>query len=195
MPLCSCARCHGWASSRTRFPLLRRRRWERLARQFGLPVEVLRGYGVSREQTRTDVAYEPVTSRLLPESDRAEHTGELTAVQEMCVAEGSRRRSAVARHLVIDPAQDDTEEGFMPQPMTSRRQAGFGHFVGTEFTAVTTATSGPADRARLPARARAGRMVVFPGGSHGVPPGGGADPEDRARTVTHSGNRCPPHGL
>ncbi|MCX4783711.1 DUF4158 domain-containing protein [Streptomyces sp. NBC_01264] len=55
-PRCSCARCRGCVSCRTRCrrPAAPLAAVCRLARQLELPVEVLRSYGTSREQTRTD---------------------------------------------------------------------------------------------------------------------------------------------
>ncbi|MFF4402304.1 alpha/beta fold hydrolase [Streptomyces sp. NPDC001480] len=107
----------------------------------------------------TLVAHEPVTPRLLPDADRAEHAAELTAIQEAYTAGGPAAAfAAIARHLGIDPAHDDTEEGLTPQPMTPRRQANFGHFLGTEFTAVTTDACDPAEPVR--AAARAGTRIV-----------------------------------
>ncbi|MET8025332.1 alpha/beta fold hydrolase [Streptomyces avermitilis] len=107
----------------------------------------------------TLIAHEPVTPNLLPEADRARHRAELAAIQEAYASGGlSGAFPAIARHLGIDPAHDDTEDGLTPQPMTPRRQANFGFFIGTEFTAVTTDRLDPAEPVR--AAALAGTRII-----------------------------------
>ncbi|MER5475807.1 alpha/beta hydrolase [Streptomyces sp. NPDC002734] len=87
----------------------------------------------------TLIAHEPVMPNLLPEADRAEHVAELAAVQHAYTTGGLEAAlPAIARHLGIDPAHEETEEGLTPQPLTVRRMANFAFFIGTEFTAVTT---------------------------------------------------------
>ncbi|MEU5599533.1 alpha/beta hydrolase [Streptomyces sp. NPDC020298] len=111
----------------------------------------------------TLVAHEPVTPRLLPEADRAEHAAELTAIQQGYTAGGlAAAFPAITRHLGIDPAHDDAEEDLTPQPMTPRRRANFGQFIGTEFTAVTTDTFDPAQPVR--AAAQAGTRIIAAAG-------------------------------
>ncbi|MBE1594358.1 alpha/beta fold hydrolase [Streptomyces stelliscabiei] len=87
----------------------------------------------------TLIAHEPVMPNLLSEADRAEHVAELKAIQDAYTAGGLEAAfPAIARHLGIDPAHDETEEGLTPQPLTIRRKANFAFFIGTEFTAVTS---------------------------------------------------------
>ncbi|MFJ1551748.1 alpha/beta fold hydrolase [Streptomyces sp. NPDC088246] len=107
----------------------------------------------------TLIAHEPVMPNLLPEADRAEHAAELTAIQDAYAAGGlTAAFPAIARHLGIDLAHDEAEEGLTPQPLTPRRQANFGFFIGTEFTAVTTDGLDPAEPVR--AAARAGTRII-----------------------------------
>ncbi|MER6449310.1 alpha/beta hydrolase [Streptomyces venezuelae] len=107
----------------------------------------------------TLIAHEPVMPNLLPEADRAEHLAELKAIQDVHAADGlAAAFPAIARHLGIDPSHDETEDGLTPQPLTPRRRANFGHFIATEFTAVTTDALDPAAPVR--AAARAGTRIV-----------------------------------
>ncbi|WP_327673728.1 alpha/beta fold hydrolase [Kitasatospora sp. NBC_00458] len=107
----------------------------------------------------TLIAHEPVMPNLLPPADRAEHKAELAAIQAAFAAGGTAAAfPAIARHLGIDPAHDRTEEGLTPQPMTPRRVANFGFFIGTEFTAVTSDRLDPAHLA--PAAAHSGTRIV-----------------------------------
>ncbi|MFF4015297.1 alpha/beta fold hydrolase [Streptomyces sp. NPDC001843] len=107
----------------------------------------------------TLVAHEPVTPNLLPEADRAQHVAELAAIQEAYTSRGlAAAFPAIARHLGIDPVHEETEDGLTPQPMAPRRQANFGHFIGTEFTAVLTDRFDPAEPVR--AAARAGTRII-----------------------------------
>ncbi|MFJ5829369.1 alpha/beta fold hydrolase [Streptomyces sp. NPDC093089] len=105
------------------------------------------------------VAHEPVMPNLLPDADRDDHVAELTAIRT-AYADGGLAAAfpAIARHLGIDPAHEDTEDGLTPQPMTPRRRANFGHFIGTEFTAVTSDTLHPDEPLR--AAALAGTRIV-----------------------------------
>ncbi|MFI9593711.1 alpha/beta fold hydrolase [Nonomuraea sp. NPDC052265] len=101
----------------------------------------------------TLVAHEPVTPNLLPAADRAEHVGELTAIQRAYASGGlAAALPAITRHLGIDPAHDETEEGLTSQPLTARRQANFGFFIGTEFTAVMEDDLAPAELAHTGTR-------------------------------------------
>ncbi|MEV4390816.1 alpha/beta hydrolase [Nonomuraea sp. NPDC049607] len=94
----------------------------------------------------TLIAHEPVTPNLLPAAGRAEHVSELTAIQQAYASGGLPAAfPAITRHLGIDPAHDETEEGLTPQPLTPRRQANFGFFIGTEFTAVMADDLAPAE--------------------------------------------------
>ncbi|MFJ6054197.1 alpha/beta fold hydrolase [Streptomyces sp. NPDC092307] len=107
----------------------------------------------------TLIAHEPVMPNLLAEADRAEHLAELSAIQEAHSTGGlTAAFPAIARHLGIDPAHDATEGDLTPQPLTPRRQANFGFFIGTEFTAVTTNDLDPAEAVR--AAARAGTRII-----------------------------------
>ncbi|MFI6921304.1 alpha/beta fold hydrolase [Nonomuraea spiralis] len=93
----------------------------------------------------TLIAHEPVMPNLLPDAGRADHVAELTAIQQAYAAGGlTAALPAITRHLGIDPAHDETEDGLTPQPLTARRQANFGYFIGTEFTAVTKDALDPA---------------------------------------------------
>ncbi|MQY05759.1 alpha/beta fold hydrolase [Actinomadura macrotermitis] len=108
---------------------------------------------------RTLIAHEPVVPALLPAAGRAEHVAELAAIQAAHAAGGlAAAFPAITRHLGIDPAHDETEDGLTPQPLTPRRQANFGFFIGTEFTAVMTDGLDPAEA--LQAAARAGTRIV-----------------------------------
>ncbi|MGW2637556.1 alpha/beta fold hydrolase [Streptomyces sp. NPDC001348] len=101
----------------------------------------------------TLIAHEPVTPNLLPTADRAQHVSELAAIQQIYATDGLPAAfRAIARHLGIDPAHEDTEDGLTPQPMTPRRRANFGHFINTEFTAVMTDRLDPAEPVRAAAR-------------------------------------------
>ncbi|MFI0805721.1 alpha/beta fold hydrolase [Streptomyces echinatus] len=107
----------------------------------------------------TLIAHEPVMPNLLPEADRAEHVAELRAIQEAHATGGlTAAFPAIARHLGIDPAHDETEAGLTPQPLTARREANFAFFIGTEFTAVTTDGLRPAEVVR--AATRTGTRIV-----------------------------------
>ncbi|MER7824153.1 alpha/beta hydrolase [Streptomyces sp. NPDC096097] len=107
----------------------------------------------------TLIAHEPVMPNLLAEADRAEHLAELSAIQNAHSTGGlTAAFPAIARHLGIDPAHDATEDDLTPQPLTPRRQANFGFFIGTEFTAVTTDDLDPAEAVR--AAARAGTRII-----------------------------------
>ncbi|MGW2043504.1 alpha/beta fold hydrolase [Streptomyces virginiae] len=107
----------------------------------------------------TLIAHEPVMPNLLSETGRAEHVAELTAIQDAYTSGGlPAALPAIARHLGIDPAHDETEEGLTPQPLTPRRTANFGFFIGTEFTAVTTDALDPARPVQ--AAARAGTRII-----------------------------------
>lgn len=107
----------------------------------------------------TLIAHEPVTPNLLPEADRAQHVAELAAIQQAYATGGLPAAfGAIARHLGIDPAHEDTEDGLTPQPMTHRRRANFAHFIGTEFTAVITDRLDPAEPVR--AAARTGTRII-----------------------------------
>ncbi|MFB6836848.1 alpha/beta fold hydrolase [Streptomyces sp. NPDC056361] len=105
------------------------------------------------------VAHEPVMPNLLPDADRDDHIAELTAIRT-AYADGGLAAAfpAIARHLGIDPAHEDTEADLTPQPMTPRRQANFGHFIGTEFPAVTSDTLHPDEPLR--AAALAGTRII-----------------------------------
>ncbi|MGW4407275.1 alpha/beta fold hydrolase [Nonomuraea sp. NPDC004702] len=94
----------------------------------------------------TLIAHEPVLPNLLPAAGRAEHVAELAAIQR-AYADGGLAAAfpAITRHLGIDPAHDETEDGLTPQPLTARRQANFGFFIGTEFTAVMEDDLAPAE--------------------------------------------------
>ncbi|MFE5521729.1 alpha/beta fold hydrolase [Streptomyces virginiae] len=107
----------------------------------------------------TLIAHEPVMPNLLAEADRAEHLAELAAIQNAYAA-GSLPAAfpAIARHLGIDPTHDETEGDLTPQPLTPRRQANFGFFIGTEFTAVTTDDLDPTEPVR--AAVRAGTRII-----------------------------------
>ncbi|MEU4062322.1 alpha/beta hydrolase [Streptomyces wedmorensis] len=108
---------------------------------------------------RTLIAHEPVMPRLLPDPERDDHIAELAAVQHAYATGGlSAAFPAIARHLGIDPAHEETEEGLTPQPLTPRRQANFGHFIGAEFTAVTSDALHPDEALR--AAAHAGTRIV-----------------------------------
>ncbi|MEV6978378.1 alpha/beta hydrolase [Kitasatospora sp. NPDC093806] len=107
----------------------------------------------------TLIAHEPVLPNLLPPADRAEHIGELLAIQAAHATGGAAAAfPAIARHLGIDPAHDRTEDGLTPQPLTPRRLANFDHFIGTEFTAITTDRLTPAELAA--AAARSGTRIL-----------------------------------
>ncbi|PWK70930.1 pimeloyl-ACP methyl ester carboxylesterase [Streptomyces sp. CG 926] len=107
----------------------------------------------------TLIAHEPVMPNLLAEADRAEHLAELSAIQNAHSTGGlTAAFPAIALHLGIDPAHDATEDDLTPQPLTPRRQANFGFFIGTEFTAVTTDDLDPAEAVR--AAARAGTRII-----------------------------------
>ncbi|MEY2227199.1 MULTISPECIES: alpha/beta fold hydrolase [Streptomyces] len=107
----------------------------------------------------TLIAHEPVMPNLLAEADRAEHLAELAAIRNAYAAGGlTAAFPAIARHLGIDPAHDETEGDLTPQPLTPRRRANFGFFIGTEFTAVTTNDLDPAEPLR--AAARAGTRII-----------------------------------
>ncbi|MFG2975613.1 alpha/beta fold hydrolase [Streptomyces sp. NPDC048331] len=107
----------------------------------------------------TLIAHEPVMPNLLPETDRAEHLAELSAIQDAHTTGGlTAAFPAIARHLGIDPAHDETEGDLTPQPLTPRRRANFGFFIGTEFTAVITDDLDPAESVR--AAARAGTRII-----------------------------------
>ncbi|MGW6575970.1 alpha/beta fold hydrolase [Streptomyces sp. NPDC054945] len=107
----------------------------------------------------TLIAHEPVMPNLLAEADRAEHLAELSAIQNAHSTGGlTAAFPVIARHLGIDPAHDATEDDLTPQPLTPRRQANFGFFIGTEFTAVTTDDLDPAEAVR--AAARAGTRII-----------------------------------
>ncbi|MFI8388934.1 alpha/beta fold hydrolase [Streptomyces sp. NPDC085540] len=107
----------------------------------------------------TLIAHEPVMPNLLAGADRAEHIAELTAIQDVYAAGGLPAAfPAIARHLGIDPSRDETEGGLTSQPLTPRRRANFGFFIGTEFTAVTTDALDPAGPVR--AAARSGTRIV-----------------------------------
>lgn len=93
----------------------------------------------------TLIAHEPVLPSLLPEEERAEHVGELAAIQDTYGRAGlTAAFPAITRHLGIEPGEEETEEDLTPQPMTARRRANFGFFIGTEFTAVTSDDFRPA---------------------------------------------------
>ncbi|MGW5347492.1 alpha/beta fold hydrolase [Streptomyces sp. HUAS TT3] len=107
----------------------------------------------------TLIAHEPVMPNLLSAAGRAEHVAELTAIQGAYAGGGlAAAFPAIARHLGIDPAHDETEGGLTPQPLTPRRAANFAFFIGTEFTAVTADDLGPAQLVR--AAAHSGTRIV-----------------------------------
>ncbi|WP_251096305.1 alpha/beta hydrolase [Streptomyces sp. Caat 7-52] len=107
----------------------------------------------------TLIAHEPVMPNLLPEADRAEHVTELRVIQKAHGTGGlTAAFPAIARHLGIDPAHEETEENLTPQPLTARRKANFAFFIETEFTAVTTDALRPADAVR--AAARTGTRII-----------------------------------
>ncbi|MFG2659141.1 alpha/beta fold hydrolase [Streptomyces sp. NPDC048425] len=107
----------------------------------------------------TLLAHEPIMPRLLPEAERAEHAAELTAIQQAHAAGGlAAAFPAITRHLGIDPAHDEAEDGLTPQPLTPRRSANFTHFIGTEFTAAIEDRTDVA--AIAPAAARAGTRII-----------------------------------
>ncbi|MFD7787409.1 alpha/beta fold hydrolase [Streptomyces nojiriensis] len=107
----------------------------------------------------TLIAHEPVMPNLLAGADRAEHLAELTAIQDVHATGGLQAAfPAIARHLGIDPSHDETEDGLTPQPLTPRRRANFGFFIGTEFTAVTTDALDPAGPVR--AAAQSGTRII-----------------------------------
>ncbi|GHF71831.1 hydrolase [Kitasatospora xanthocidica] len=116
----------------------------------------------------TLIAHEPVVPNLLPADGRAEHVAELTEIRKAYLDGGAAAAfPAIARHLGIDPAHDRTEEGLTPQPLTPRRLANFGFFIGTEFPAVTTDGLAPAAIARAAATAGGTRIVPAVGESTG----------------------------
>ncbi|MFF5484364.1 alpha/beta fold hydrolase [Streptomyces virginiae] len=65
----------------------------------------------------TLIAHEPVMPNLLAEGDRAEHLAELADIQHAYAAGGlSAAFPAIARHLGIDPAHDETEGDLTHSP-------------------------------------------------------------------------------
>ncbi|WP_051813971.1 alpha/beta fold hydrolase [Kitasatospora sp. MBT63] len=112
----------------------------------------------------TLIAHEPVVPNLLPADGRAEHLAELAAIRAAYLDGGTAAAfPAIARHLGIDPAHDRTENSLTPQPLTPRRLANFGFFIGTEFPAVTTDDLRPAEITRAAAATGAARIVPATG--------------------------------
>ena len=88
-------------------------------------------------QLGTLLAHEPVSPWLLPPAQARHHRAELAAVQETYRRDGPAAVfREVAKVLGIDPANQDTEPGITPQPLTRQRTANFGFFVEHDFTAV-----------------------------------------------------------
>jgi len=88
-------------------------------------------------QVGTLVAHEPVAPWLLPPAERAHHEQELVDIQETYRVDGlSAAFAEIAKALGIDPANQDTEPGLTPQPMTPQRIANFDTFIRHDFTAV-----------------------------------------------------------
>ncbi|MEV8436706.1 alpha/beta hydrolase [Actinosynnema sp. NPDC051121] len=89
------------------------------------------------EQVATLVAHEPVTPRLLPADQRADHERELAEIQRIHRRDGLQATfKAVAEVLGIDPTNPNAEPDLTPQPMTPQRIRNFDFFVEHDFTAV-----------------------------------------------------------
>ncbi|MER7585742.1 alpha/beta hydrolase [Kitasatospora sp. NPDC097691] len=112
----------------------------------------------------TLIAHEPVMPNLLPPDGRAEHIAELTAIRTAYLDGGTTAAlPAITRHLGIDPAHDRTENNLTPQPLTPRRLANFGFFIGTEFPAVTTDDLTPAEITTAATATGAARIIPATG--------------------------------
>lgn len=89
------------------------------------------------EQLDTLVAHEPVAPGLLPDAERVRHQGELDAIRRLHRRAGlAATVREVAKVLGIDPANQETEPGLTPQPMTAERAADFAFFVERDFGAI-----------------------------------------------------------
>ncbi|MGP3920511.1 alpha/beta fold hydrolase [Nonomuraea sp. 10N515B] len=89
------------------------------------------------EQLSVLVAHEPVTPRLLPVGQRAQHEAELREIQQIHRLDGlTAALTAIARVLGIDPANPDAEPGLTSQPMTPQRMRNFEFFIEQDFTAI-----------------------------------------------------------